>query len=264
MTTLLNLIAAIALLVWGTHIVRTGVLRVYGAGLRQVLRRSMNGQATAFLAGLGVTGLLQSSTATALLTSSFVAQGLLTTAAARAVAGADVGTAVMVQVLSLNLRWLAPLAITVGVVVYLSRRNERAGQIGRIILGFGVMILALQLISAATAPLAHGAGVKTLFAQISGDVLLDVVIGAVFSVLCYSSLAVVLLVATLAGSAVLPAHMQDQGFETKTVTHPHDADHLRSEAVTRRVRLGTSCSRQPGWRRWRCCHSRVPGSSSLR
>ena len=65
MTTLLNLIAAIALLVWGTHIVRTGVLRVYGAGLRQVLRRSMNGQGTAFLAGLGVTGLLQSSTATA-------------------------------------------------------------------------------------------------------------------------------------------------------------------------------------------------------
>ena len=241
MTTLLNLIAAIALLVWGTHIVRTGVLRVYGAGLRQVLRRSMNGQATAFLAGLGVTGLLQSSTATALLTSSFVAQGLLTTAAALAVMlGADVGTAVMVQVLSLNLRWLAPLAITVGVVVYLSRRNERAGQIGRIILGFGVMILALQLISAATAPLAHGAGVKTLFAQISGDVLLDVVIGAVFSVLCYSSLAVVLLVATLAGSAVLPAHVAiplvlganlGSGILAMLTT-------WRSEAVTRRVPLG--------------------------
>ena len=241
MTTLLNLIAAIALLVWGTHIVRTGVLRVYGAGLRQVLRRSMNGQPTAFLAGLGVTGLLQSSTATALLTSSFVAQGLLTTAAALAVMlGADVGTAVMVQVLSLNLRWLAPLAITVGVVVYLSRRNERAGQIGRIILGFGVMILALQLISAATAPLAHGAGVKTLFAQISGDVLLDVVIGAIFSVLCYSSLAVVLLVATLAGSAVLPAHVAiplvlganlGSGILAMLTT-------WRSDAVTRRVPLG--------------------------
>ena len=241
MTTLLNLIAAIALLVWGTHIVRTGVLRVYGAGLRQVLRRSMNGQATAFMAGLGVTGLLQSSTATALLTSSFVAQGLLTTAAALAVMlGADVGTAVMVQVLSLNLSWLAPLAITVGVIVYLSRRNERAGQIGRIILGFGVMILALQLISAATAPLAHGAGVKTLFAQISGDMLLDVVIGAIFSVLCYSSLAVVLLVATLAGSAVLPAHVAiplvlganlGSGILAMLTT-------WRSDAVTRRVPLG--------------------------
>jgi phosphate:Na+ symporter len=201
----------------------------------------MNGQATAFLAGLGVTGLLQSSTATALLTSSFVAQGLLTTAAALAVMlGADVGTAVMVQVLALNLRWLAPLAITVGVVVYLSRRNERAGQIGRIILGFGVMILALQLISTATAPLAHGAGVKTLFAQISGDVLLDVVIGAIFSLLCYSSLAVVLLVATLAGSAVLPAHVAiplvlganlGSGILAMLTT-------WRSDAVTRRVPLG--------------------------
>ena len=124
--------------------------------------------------------------------------------------------------------------------MYLSRRNERAGQIGRIILGFGVMILALQLISAATAPLAHGAGVKTLFAQISGDMLLDVVIGAVFSVLCYSSLAVVLLVATLAGSAVLPAHVAiplvlganlGSGILAMLTT-------WRSDAVTRRVPLG--------------------------
>ncbi len=241
MTTLLNLLAAIALLVWGTHIVRTGVLRVYGAGLRQVLRRSMNGRLAAFLAGLGVTGLLQSSTATALLTSSFVAQGLLTTSAALAVMlGADVGTAVMVQVFSLDLSWLAPLAIIVGVVVFLSRRNERAGQIGRIVLGLGVMILALQLITEATAPLAHGAGVKTLFAQISGDLLLDVLIGAVFAILCYSSLAVVLLVATLAGSSVLPAHVAlplvlganlGSGLLALMTT-------WRSDAVTRRVPLG--------------------------
>lgn len=208
MTTLLNLLAAIALLVWGTHIVRTGILRVYGGALRQVLRRSMNGRASAFFAGMGVTGLLQSSTATALLTSSFVAQGLLTTAAALAIMlGADVGTAVMVQVFALDLSWLAPLAIIIGVVVFLSRRNERAGQVGRVILGFGVMILALQMIAAATMPLAQGAGVKTLFAQISGDLMLDVLIGAVFAVLSYSSLAVVLLVATLAGSNVIPAHV---------------------------------------------------------
>jgi phosphate:Na+ symporter len=240
-TTLLNLLAAIALLVWGTHIVRTGVLRVYGAALRQVLSRAMNGRATAFGAGLGVTGLLQSSTATALLTSSFVAQGLLTTAAALAVMlGADVGTAAMVLIFALDLSWLAPLAIIIGVVVYLSRRNERAGQIGRIVLGFGVMILALQLITAATAPLAHAAGVKTLFAQISGDPLLDVLIGALFAVMCYSSLAVVLLVATLAGSSVIPAHVAlplvlganlGSGLLALLTT-------WRSDAVTRRVPLG--------------------------
>src|SRR5262249_41432692 len=155
-------------------------------------------------AGVGVTSLLQSSTATALLVSSFVGQGLVTTAAALAVMlGADVGTALMAQVLSLKLTWLSPLLIVLGVSVFLSRRNERAGQVGRIALGLGIMILALQLIVQATAPLTHAAGVKVLFSQLSGDTLLDVLIGAIFSVLCSSSLAVVLFTAALAVSNVI-------------------------------------------------------------
>jgi phosphate:Na+ symporter len=208
MQTLLNLLAAIALLVWGTHIVRTGVLRVYGASLRQVLRRNVGNRATGFVAGVAVTGLLQSSTATALLASSFVSQGLIGTAAALAVMlGADVGTALMVQVFSLNLAWLAPVLIVAGVIVYLSQKNERAGQIGKIALGLGVMILALQLIGQATLPLTRAAGVRVLFAQISGDLLLDVLIGALLAVASYSSLAVVLLVASLTAASIVPAHV---------------------------------------------------------
>jgi phosphate:Na+ symporter len=208
MQTLLNLLAAIALLVWGTHIVRTGVLRVYGTSLRQVLRRNVGNRGTGFIAGVAVTGLLQSSTATALLTSSFVSQGMIGTAAALAVMlGADVGTALMVQVFSLNLTWLAPLLIVSGVIVYLSKKNERAGQIGKIALGLGVMILALQLIAQATIPLTKTAGVRVLFAQISGDLLLDVLIGALLAVASYSSLAVVLLVATLTAANIVPAHV---------------------------------------------------------
>ncbi len=209
MQTLLNLFAAIALLVWGTHIVRTGVLRVFGTNLRQILRRSVGRRSTAFLAGVGVTGLLQSSTATALLTSSFVGQGLIATSAALAVMlGADVGTAVMVQVFSQNLAWLSPLLIVAGVIVYLSRRNEHAGQIGKVALGLGVMILALQMIMHATAPLTQAVGpngaMRVLFDQLTGDVLLDLSIGAALALACYSGLAVVLLTATLAASHVLP------------------------------------------------------------
>ena len=205
MQTLLNLLAAIALLVWGTHIVRSGVLRVYGTSLRQVLRRSVGNRGTSFAAGVGVTGMLQSSTATALLVSSFVSQGMITTSAALAVMlGADVGTALMVQFFSLNLAWLAPLLIVSGVVVYLSKKNERAGQIGKIVLGLGVIILALQMVTAATAPLTQAAGVRVLFAQLSGDLLLDVLIGALLVVISYSSLAVVLLVATLSATHVVP------------------------------------------------------------
>jgi phosphate:Na+ symporter len=201
---LLNLLAAIALLVWGTHIVRTGVLRVFGANLRLVLRASVDRRSRALLAGVGVTGVLQSSTATALLVSSFVGQGLITTSAALAVMlGADVGTALMVQFFSLNLTWLAPLLIVAGVVTYLSRRTEVVGQTGKIALGLGVMILALQLIMQATAPLTQAVGVQVLFGQLTGDALLDVLIGMLAAIVSYSGLAVVLLTATLAASKVI-------------------------------------------------------------
>lgn len=204
MTSLLNLLAAIALLVWGTHIVRTGVLRVLGADLRQVLRRSVSHRLSAFAAGIGVTSLLQSSTATAMLVSGFAGAGLVGTAGALAVMlGADVGTALVAQVLSLRIGWLGPLFTVVGVVVYLSRRHERAGQVGKILLGVGVMMLALQLIVQATAPLAHAAGVKVLFEQLTGDAALDVLVGALLAIAAWSGLAVVLLTASLADAHVI-------------------------------------------------------------
>ena len=205
MQTLLNLLASVALLVWGTHIVRTGILRVYGADLRRVLSKSVSTRGSAFLAGLAVTSLVQSSSATALITTSFVSQNLIALAPALAIMlGADVGTALMAQVFSLDLSFLSPLLIFFGVVFFLSRKNTKAGQLGRVAIGLGLMILALQLIQAAAKPIVTAAGTKVLFASLSGDPLLDMLIGAVFTIFSWSSLAVVLLSATLAATNVIP------------------------------------------------------------
>ena len=96
MQTLLNLLAGVSLLIWGTHIVRTGVLRLYGGDLRRVLRHSVSNRVAAFFAGVGVTGLIQSSTATALIVAAFAGQGIIDTAPALAVMlGADVGTSLV-------------------------------------------------------------------------------------------------------------------------------------------------------------------------
>ena len=204
MQTLLNLFASVALLVWGTHIVRTGILRVFGADLRRILSRSVATRGSAFLAGLGVTSLVQSSSATALIASSFVSQNLIGLSAALVIMlGADVGTALMTQVFSLDLSWLSPLLITFGVIFFLSRRNTRAGQVGRVAIGLGLIILALQLVVQATRPITQGAGAKVIFATLTGDPMLDMLIGAVFTCLSWSSLAVVLLSATLAASNVV-------------------------------------------------------------
>ena len=266
MHVLLNLLAAIALLVWGTHIVRTGVLRVFGANLRQILRASVGRRSGAVLAGIAVTGVLQSSTATALLVSSFVGQGLITTSAALAVMlGADIGTAMMVQFFALNLAWLSPLLIVAGVVTYLSRRKEVTGQAGKIALGLGVMILALQMIMHATAPLTQAVGVQVLFGQLTGDALLDVLIGIVAAMASYSGLAVVLLTATLAASKVITVDVAlaivlganlGSGLLAVLTT-------LKAEPLVRRVPLGNLLfkvigvlialpllSYLPGWLAW--------------
>ncbi|MBK6648584.1 MAG: Na/Pi cotransporter family protein [Betaproteobacteria bacterium] len=202
---LLNLLAAIALLVWGTHTVRTGILRVLGEDLRRVLKRSVDNRLTAMIAGFGVTGLVQSSTATCLIVSSFVGQGLVATAAGLAVMlGADMGSSMMAVVFSFDLSWLSPLLIVVGVFLFTSRQNSTAGRIGRVLIGLGLITLALQLIVSNTRPLTQSPLVQNLLAALPNEVLLDILVGAVLTVLSYSSLAIVLLTAALASSGILP------------------------------------------------------------
>ena len=205
MQNLLNLLAAIALLVWGTQTVRIGILRVMGEDLRQVLRRSVDNRLTAMMAGLGVTGLVQSSTATCLIVSSFVGQGLISSGAGLSVMlGADMGTSLMAVVFSFDLSWVSPLLIIVGVFLFTSRQNTTPGRIGRVLIGLGLITLALQLIVSSTRPLTQSAVVQSLIASMPNEVLLDILVGAMLTVFSYSSLAIVLLTAALAASGILP------------------------------------------------------------
>lgn len=205
MTHLLNLFAAIALLVWGTQQVRTGILRVFGANLRTILARSVSNRFAAVVSGIGVTAVVQSSTATALIVSSFVGQGLVNLPSALAVMlGADIGTSLMAVVFSRDLSWLSPLFIFVGVVLFIAKQSTTAGRVGRVLIGLGLMLLALKLVTQSTAVLTQAATVKTLLGSLSSDLLLELLVGATLAVVSYSSLAIVLLTATLASTAVIP------------------------------------------------------------
>ena len=203
---LLNLLAAVALLIWGTHLVRTGILRVFGANLRQFIAHSVSSRFTAVLSGIGVTAVVQSSTATALIVSSFVGQGLVGLPAALAVMlGADVGTSVMAVVFYMDLSWLSPLFIFVGVVLFISRKDTAVGRVGRVLIGLGLMLLALRLITESTTVLTQSPTVRTLLGALTSDLLLEIFTGAILAIVAYSSLATVLLTAALAGSGGIPA-----------------------------------------------------------
>ncbi|NML17725.1 Na/Pi cotransporter family protein [Azohydromonas caseinilytica] len=204
MTELLNLLAAIALLVWGTFIVRTGVLRLFGENLRHVLARSLGSRPSALLSGMGVTMLLQSGTATCMLMASFVGRQLVPTSAALAVMlGADMGSSLMAVVFSFDLSWLSPLLIFVGVVMFISREKSAVGRFGRVLIGLGLITLALHLIMESTHPLVASPVVRALLSAMPREIVPNLLMGALLAVLSYSSLAIVLLTATLAAQGLL-------------------------------------------------------------
>ncbi|MEO8249902.1 MAG: Na/Pi symporter, partial [Burkholderiales bacterium] len=205
MTQLLNLLAAIALLVWGTNLVRTGVLRVYGAQLRLLLARSMGNRFTAAAAGMGVTALVQSSNSTTLMLSAFVGQGLVALPIAlAALLGADLGGPLIAILLSLDLPAFSPLALVVGVLLFFSRPDTTLGRVGRILIGLGLMLLALKLIGTATTVITSAPDVRALLATLTSVRLVEIIVGAVLALLSSSSLAIVLLAATLAASGAVP------------------------------------------------------------
>ena len=119
--TLLDLAGSIALLLWGVHMVQTGIQRGFGPGLRHVMGTALGNRFKAFAAGLGVTALLQSSTATGLMTTSFVAGGFVTLVPALALMlGANVGTTVIVQLLSFDISRVAPAFVLICGSLYLA------------------------------------------------------------------------------------------------------------------------------------------------
>lgn len=208
MNPLLHLLAAIALLVWGTQMVRTGVLRVFGESLRRFLFDRLRSGPRAMVAGVGVTCVLQSSTATCLITSSFLSKGLVTTSAGLAVMlGADVGSSLMSVVFSVDLSWLSPLLILGGVVLSVSRDRGTAAMIGKCVLGLGFMTLALQMIMESTRPMTQSPEVRALLLSLPSDELLHILVGVLLAVSAYSSLAIVLLVATLSAQGLIPLPM---------------------------------------------------------
>src|ERR1700754_3630210 len=135
--TLVSLAGSVALLLWGVHMVQTGVQRAFGAKLRTWLGTALRNRLRAFLAGMGVTAILQSSTATGLMVTGFAAGGLVDLVPALAVMlGANVGTTLIVQVLSFNVAQISPLFILIGVFLF---RRATAGprDFGRVMIGLG-------------------------------------------------------------------------------------------------------------------------------
>ena len=202
---LLNIGGGVALLIWAARMIRTGILRAYGGVLRAVLARSTSNRFKGFAVGLAAAGLLQSATATALLAMSFAGRGLIATAPALAIMlGADVGSTLVVQVLSFDLSWFSPVMLLLGVLMFLAGRSAIWRHLGRVAIGLGLMLLSLTLIVGASSGLRDSEGLQTVLMPLANDPILAVLLAALLTWLAHSSVAMVLLIVSLTAAGVVP------------------------------------------------------------
>jgi phosphate:Na+ symporter len=201
---LIELAGYVALLLWGMHMIQSGIVRAYGANLRRTLGAALRSRLSAFLAGLGVTAVLQSSTATGLMTASSDAAGVVDLVPALAVMlGANVGTTLIVQVLSFDIAWLAPLLFIVGVFAFRRGGRTRTRDLGRVAIGLGLLLLSLHLLILTIEPAETAPAMRELFAAVTRAPLVALLLAAVLTWAAHSSVAVVLFIMSLAQAGIV-------------------------------------------------------------
>jgi phosphate:Na+ symporter len=247
---LLDLLGGVALLLWGLHMVLSGVLRAFGPDLRRFLGTALRNRFTAFGAGLGLTALLQSSTATGLMTTSLAADGAVSLVPALAIMlGANVGTTLIVQLLSFNVAAAAPILFIIGLITFRAGGQSLTRALGRIAIGLGLTLLALHILVDTLAPAEQAPAVRVLLGAITHDPVLCIVIAAALTWAAHSSVAVVLLVMSLAYSHFVTADAALAlvlGANLGSAINPLLEGGIRGDPASRRLPLGNLINRLVG------------------
>lgn len=190
---------SIALLLWGVHMVQTGVQRAYGKQLNLWMGRATKSAPRAFTAGLLITAAIQSSTATGLMISTFARDGLVPLAPGLiAMLGANVGTTLIVQALSFNPTILAPGFVLAGVWMFRRYPPGRTRDLGRAFIGLGLLLMSLQGLVTIFEPLRTAPGLNSALHMLSRAPFIALMASTVLTWASHSSVAVVVLVMSLA------------------------------------------------------------------
>jgi len=200
---IINLFGAVALLLFGLAQVKDGVNRAFGPRLRSGLATGTQSGVRSFASGFVATVALQSSTATALTVASFVERDLIRARMAQIVLlGANVGTAVTAWIVATGIEWLSPLLILCGVALQRGGSSARKGG-GTALVGIGLMLLSLYLLSSATEPMRDSPTLTAFVRLLDGAWPVALALTAALAVASSSSLAVVVLVLSMASTGIL-------------------------------------------------------------
>lgn len=247
---LVDFAGAVALLLWGVRMVQTGVQRAFGLRLRVVLASALRTRLNAFLAGVGVTAVLQSSTATGLMVTGLAAGGVVELVPALAVMlGANVGTTLIVQALSFDVSRLAPALIALGLLMFRRGDATCTRDLGRVAIGLGLMLMALHQLLDVITPYENTPTLRSVLEAISAEPLVAVLLAAALTWAAHSSVAVVLLIMSLAAKGVASpeaAFALVLGANLGTAINPVLEGATGADPAARRLPLGNLLNRAVG------------------
>ena len=201
---LLELAGAIILILFAIRMVRTAVERAFGTTFRRLVTGS-NARLRATFAGMALAAIMQSSLAVAILITGFVNAGKLSfQLGLPAMLGADLGSALVIQFLSVKIGWLAPLLLVSGGLMFLKSKSSMPKQIGRGLLGVALVLIALESMRATVMPIRDSTFLLQISALMSRDFITAFLVGTFLTFIMHSSLAVVLMIVTLVSLDALP------------------------------------------------------------
>jgi phosphate:Na+ symporter len=245
---MINLLGAVALLLFGLSQVKEGVTRAFGTRLRTGLAKGTRTGPRSFLSGLTATIALQSSTATALTVASFAERDLIRPRMAQIVLlGANVGTAVTAWLVATGIEWLSPLVIFCGLVLVRGRSSTRQGA-GTALIGIGLMLLSLHLLTLATDPMRQSPALVAFIGLLDDAWPVALLLAAVLAFISSSSLAVVVLVLSLASTGIVSSDLLIVlilGANLGGAVPPVVAT-MAGQSVARRIALGNLIIRGAG------------------
>ena len=204
MNMFLSMLGGLGLFLFGMKLMSEGLEKAAGERLRKILEVMTKNRFVGVLVGALFTAIIQSSSATTVMVVSFVNAGLMTLVqAAGVIMGANIGTTITSQLVSLNLSEIAPLFLFLGVVMVMFMKDAKVKKIGEVVLGFGILFMGLSLMSDSMSSLRDSPQIIKILSELNNP-FLGVLVGFAVTAIIQSSSVTVSIVLLMASQGLLP------------------------------------------------------------
>ena len=205
MDIVISLMGGLGLFLFGMNLMAEGLEKSAGSKLKKIIELLTSNLFMGVLVGAFVTAVIQSSSATTVMVVGFVNAGIMNlTQAIGVIMGANIGTTITAQLVSFDLNGLAPVALGIGIVLYLFSSKPKTKNIAEILIGFGILFTGMDFMKEAVKPLAEYKGFTDLLTSFGKYPILGLLLGFAITAIIQSSSAAMGMLVVLASQGLVP------------------------------------------------------------